>query len=89
MDAKARVGAINKLLSSGKLELKTQVHILHIKKYNLMIVVHPKPVHILVTIPLQGTVIIYMVKDKGTKASTKGMGQEEKIVYKIIEESGG
>lgn len=59
MDAKARVGAINKLLSSGKLELKTQ-----------------------------GTVIIYMVKDKGAKALTKGMCQEEKIVYKIIEESG-
>ena len=51
MDAKARVGAINKLLSSGKLELKTQVHILHIKKYNLLIVVHPEPVDVLVTIP--------------------------------------
>ena len=59
MDAKARVGAINKLLSSGKLELKTQVHILHIKKYNLMIVVHPIPVHILVTIPDCRTLNLY------------------------------
>eukprot|EP00116_Pleurobrachia_bachei_P009088 sb/3469350/ len=55
------VALINKLLTAGKIDLKTQ-----------------------------GSILIYQLKAGGptTSASTKGMGQEEKIVFKIIEEAG-
>ena len=36
----------------------------------------------------QGSILIYFLRDVKAAESTKGMGQEEKIVYKIIEESG-
>jgi len=36
----------------------------------------------------QGSILIYLLRDVSSTPSTKGMGQEEKIVYKIIEESG-
>jgi len=36
----------------------------------------------------QGTILIYHLRDVKCSESTKGMGQEEKIVFKIIEEAG-
>lgn len=36
----------------------------------------------------QGSILIYLLRDAKAAESTKGMGQEEKIVYNIIEKSG-
>ena len=36
----------------------------------------------------QGSILIYLLRDAKASENTKGMGQEEKIVYNIIEKSG-